>query len=741
MPSGPVVFGHGRGAFMMRVGIVGGGPGGLFAARLLEKHGAGLCEAVIFEATGRLGGKVLTRRFDARPALYEAGVAELYDYSHLGPDPLRALVDELGLATIRMSGPAVVLGEAILRNGGDIRRHFGRATLQAIQAFYDRCAALMPRSRWFEGSWCDDNAHPWAGLSFREVLDEIEDPVARHYVEVAARSDLATEPHLTSALDGLKNVLMDDPRYLGTYSVVGGNERIVQKVASELSTEVRLESLVLSVGRSGDQYRLRCRRNGAVEEHLFDQVVIALPNDWLGTLHFEDEALRHAMLAHLAHYDHPAHYLRVSLLYDRPFWRRAVPGSFFMADIFGGCCLYDEGSRHPDGGAGALGILLAGSDAMARGNWDDDRLVRAADAALPACLGGEGVPLIDSHVQRWIGTLNGLPGGYPVHDTRRRHVPAPGSHPGVILVGDYLFDSTLNGAMDSADYATDLVIAEARRRHFGVQVQAAPGAVAIDQDYFDRYDGENDYEDSFEEYFDASYTADLVAEAFGLKPPYTLLDCGSASGLTLAEFAKLGIEAWGIENNPAIHARTRRKWRARNRLGDVCAMPFEDGAFDILYETCLCYLPPDKVDRAIAEMYRVARVGVIFGSIVPDMTMEVIEEHDLFENVQTLMPLGDWADRFLAAGFRLAVRKPKRLQALWRIETEANEGGPAWYAGPDDLRCCFFEKPRGGSPARRSGIIVAKDELRGAGQGGGGGRPRAVPRLELPTYARRRPVR
>ena len=219
--------------------------------------------------------------------------------------------------------------------------------------------------------------------------------------------------------------------------------------------------------------------------------------------------------AHLAHYNYPAHYLRVSLLYDRPFWRESVPGSFFMADIFGGCCLYDEGARHPDGGAGALGILLAGADAMARGNWDDERLVRIAAASLPECLGAADATLLEGRVKRWIGTLNGLPGGRPVYETRRRHVPAPESHPGLILVGDYLFDSTLNGVMDSADYATGLVLAEARRRHFAGQFQSLSSDIAIDRDYFERYDGENDYEDSFHEYFDARYTADLIGEAFG----------------------------------------------------------------------------------------------------------------------------------------------------------------------------------------------------------------------------------
>ena len=227
--------------------------------------------------------------------LYEAGVAELYDFRDWGPTRLRALVDELGLATVPMAGPAVVLGEAVLRGRRDVRRHFGRDTLKAIEDFYDRCVTLMSRSHWYEGTWCDDNAHPWASRSFREVLDEIGDPVARRYVEVAARSDLATEPHLTSALDGLKNVLMDDPRYLATYSVVGGNERIVERVAAGLAAEIHLETTVLSVGRRGEQYAIVCRRDGRVEEHLMDRVILALPNDWLGTLEFEGDELRSAM--------------------------------------------------------------------------------------------------------------------------------------------------------------------------------------------------------------------------------------------------------------------------------------------------------------------------------------------------------------------------------------------------------------------------------------------------------------
>src|SRR5882762_9586314 len=121
---------------MMRIAIVGGGPGGLLTSYLLKEYCAGLCELTLFEAGPRLGGKVVTEQFKAAPVPYEAGVAELYDYSHFGPDPVKQLIKKLGLTTVRMNGPTVILGDVILRNNRDIRRHFGTKTLEALQAFH-----------------------------------------------------------------------------------------------------------------------------------------------------------------------------------------------------------------------------------------------------------------------------------------------------------------------------------------------------------------------------------------------------------------------------------------------------------------------------------------------------------------------------------------------------------------------------------------------------------------------------
>src|SRR5262249_56081524 len=133
---------------------------------------------------------------------------------------------------------------------------------------------------------------------------------------------------------------------------------------------------------------------GGCEGRDFDRVIRALPNYGLSRLEGGSGELRQTMQQHLARYDNPAHYLRLTLLFREPFWRAQVPGSYFMSDAFGGCCVYDEGARHRCDPYGVLGWLLAGADAMALANHDDAPLIDLALASLPAPLAhGRALPL------------------------------------------------------------------------------------------------------------------------------------------------------------------------------------------------------------------------------------------------------------------------------------------------------------------------------------------------------------
>ena len=51
-----------------------------------------------------------------------------------------------------------------------------------------------------------------------------------------------------------------------------------------------------------------------------------------------------------------------------------------------------------------------------------------------------------------------LPGGLPARDVVTNHRPEPKDHGGLVVVGDYLFDSTLNGVLDSADTVVECII-------------------------------------------------------------------------------------------------------------------------------------------------------------------------------------------------------------------------------------------------------------------------------------------
>ena len=54
---------------MLDLAIVGGGPGGLMSAWYLKRKLGNLCQVTIFEASDRLGGKILTRKFDSAPTI------------------------------------------------------------------------------------------------------------------------------------------------------------------------------------------------------------------------------------------------------------------------------------------------------------------------------------------------------------------------------------------------------------------------------------------------------------------------------------------------------------------------------------------------------------------------------------------------------------------------------------------------------------------------------------------------
>jgi hypothetical protein len=142
----------------------------------------------------------------------------------------------------------------------------------------------------------------------------------------------------------------------------------------------------------------------------------------------------------------------MTLLFQRPYWRHWLKESFCMLDQFDGCCLYDEGMRQPHTSYGILGWLVGGNAASEASRYSDEALIEMALDSLPEPLSQGRHLLIEGAVHRWIGAVSSLPGGRMARPQAERHCPEPKDHPNLFFVGDYLFDSTLNGVLDSAEY-------------------------------------------------------------------------------------------------------------------------------------------------------------------------------------------------------------------------------------------------------------------------------------------------
>ncbi|MET3965246.1 MULTISPECIES: FAD-dependent oxidoreductase [Bradyrhizobium] len=683
---------------MLDLAIVGGGPGGLMSAWYLKRKLGDLCRITIYEASDRLGGKIVTRKFDSAPAMYEAGVAEIYDYSMTGPDPLRELIQHFGLQTIPMDAEQVQFGGELLNDVAGMRRKYGAKTAAAIEAFRNRCAEAMTPIEYYEGVGAHDNENPWAYKTAEQVLDEeVEDETAKRFFKVMARSDIATESHNTNGLNALKNYLMDVDGYIGLYSIQNGNEQLIECLQSEVNADVQLNHRVLTVGKAPTgRYQLKMMNGKGPETRDFDLVLVCLPHSWLATMGWEGEQLRKSMVKHVSYFDRPAHYLRVSILFDTPFWGEKISGAWFMSEAFGGCCVYNEGARHDVGKHGVLNWLIPGSDALAFANLSDQELIDAALKSLPASLGDARSHFVEGKIHRWLSSVNAIPGGLPVRDVMTNHRPEPKEHPGIVVVGDYLFDSTLNGLLDSSDAATDIILTEMMRlRRERGQEEGEPVSDKIDRDYFENYRGLGPYSEAWRHFTDPDYLTKLIGIVWGKAKGAKLLVAGSASGELVGALRDRGIDAFGIENNRAIHARTPKALKKYNKLGSITDMPFKDGAFDFVFETSLCHVSPKQVVRAIRELNRVVKTGLVFGSITSDMASVVIDRYDLLRGVKKLGTWWEWSELFFGNGFDLSMHRKDCTDALWEATLAANKGPGQWYADADSLRYSFFDKVEG----------------------------------------------
>lgn len=437
-----------------RIGIVGAGFSGLLSAYLLERRFGDRVQIDVWEASGRPGGRVRTTRVPETGASYEAGVAELYDIA--GNPQLRRLIRHLGLDTRPLAGtPYFAVGDRVLRDDRALAGLLGRRGIDRLRRFWEQGAALRPPADYALAGRERDNDHPWQRRTFQDVLGGIDDPLCEWFTAMQCHSDLATEPPLTSGLFGMDNLLIDHPGYCTLYTLTAGNEGLTKALADRVRSPVSLDTAVARV-TADDETGLRVGLRGPGGDRgdvEVDALIVTLPPAGVRGIRWGDERLRDAVAGHVRHHDHGTAYLRVTLMFRRRFWRREFPDDYFVSDAFGGVTVYDQS---PDDGAAGAGIqswLLGGAPALEYASKPDPEIVAAVLGAMPQAAPAREDLLVRTRVDRWTGVagVSALPGGVPLRPLRQRHNP-DARWPRLLFVGDYLYDATLCGALDSVLY-------------------------------------------------------------------------------------------------------------------------------------------------------------------------------------------------------------------------------------------------------------------------------------------------
>lgn len=670
----------------MRVVIIGGGPGGLFTAWQLQAKAGVACDIKVFESNNRVGGKIVSREM---PGIgpYEAGVAEIYDYSRIGPDPLRRLiVDELGLAVKNLAGGPCVLGGKIALRPEDLAEHFGQEAADDAIAFRKRCTEMLSPRGYYLSIAETDNNHPWRDVTGTELLArEIRSDAARRYVRAMAHSDVAAPPYHTDGLTFLKNAVMDLDGYMDIFSVVGGNEQIIDKLEEELDAQVRMNAHVRAVQPLADgTYRVEVDVDGFPEAHIADFVVVALPLSAMACINWRSDRLQHVIDDHIAYFDRPGHYLRATLAFKRPFWRDHLPTDWWMTDAFDGCCVYDESARNNLERYGMLAFLIAGNAALSLANESDERIEQMCLDAMPPVLGDAREHFIEGRIHRWMASVNAIPGGKRVRRRIDNHRPDPEHLPGIVIVGDYLFDSTLNGVMDSADAASDIIVGETLRRRrdqLAVDVGAIPAAAPAEQ---------ANLVDVFSQFCPPDVMADIMRIVWDLPQGARILNFGSMSGSMVGALRALGYDAWGVERDPVAHAATPQDLAKYNLLVEDGKLPFPDHHFFAVIDTGLYRLPTTETDSVATELKRLTQHGLFLGSLTLDLSIDAIERYNLLKGAEFLGSRWDWSEKLYPIGFSHALLESPRLDTAWARAKEAGAGHGHWFEDIEAILYCFF---------------------------------------------------
>lgn len=370
-----------------RIAIVGGGMAGLNTAYKLQKAGL---TAKIFEGSDRTGGRMFTAtNLLAEGITTELG-GEFIDSTH---EEMLALMDEFGLERLDTQAPdyASLKPETYFVNG----RHYTQA--QAARAFVPLAAKIL--ADYDALGDVVDYANEGGGTKFdRMSVAEYFDSIGatgwlRELLDIAYVTEYGMETGDQSALNFIFLIGSGDLEDAGTlalfgesderYKVKGGNQRVVDELATRLDPQIHRRHRLEAIRSRGNGYTLTFQTgNGSIDEEA-DVVVLAMPFTLLRDVRMNVELpdLKKKAIQELGY---GANAKVLVGFHSRPWQTKGYSGTVYSDEMFQ--LAWDSSFMQP-GTAGALTLYSGGKLALAAGEGSAEeaavRLMRGIERAFP----------------------------------------------------------------------------------------------------------------------------------------------------------------------------------------------------------------------------------------------------------------------------------------------------------------------------------------------------------------------